>query len=225
MKQFIYIIVLLFALNIQAQDPETGDPKYVIFLGDTIFREVIELEDVIVFDNLRFASHEERVRYYILRRRVLKVYPYAKLAADRLTEMNRVLDSLPKKSQKRKYTRRIQNYIEDEFTEELKKLTRTEGQILVKLIHRQTGETTFSLVKEYRSGWRAFWYNNTARMFNISLKKEYDPVNVQEDYVIEDILQRAFAAKILPKQASALKFDFLSLTNKWKTKTEDEKKL
>ena len=151
--------------------------------------------------------------------------PYAKLAADRLTEMNRVLDSLPKKSQKRKYTRRIQNYIEDEFTEELKKLTRTEGQILVKLIHRQTGETTFSLVKEYRSGWRAFWYNNTARMFNISLKKEYDPVNVQEDYVIEDILQRAFAAKILPKQASALKFDFLSLTNKWKTKTEDEKKL
>lgn len=66
------------------------------------FREVIELEDVIVFDNLRFASHEERVRYYILRRRVLKVYPYAKLAADRLTEMNRVLDSLPKKSQKAK---------------------------------------------------------------------------------------------------------------------------
>ena len=67
----------------------------------------------------------------------------------------------------------VQKYIEEEFSAELKKLTRTEGQILIKLIHRQTGHTTFALIKELKSGWRAFWFNNTARLFDINLKKVF----------------------------------------------------
>ena len=69
------------------------------------------------------------------------MYPYAKLAADRLTTMTNRLNAIEKKRDKRRYTKRIQKYIEEEFSEKLKKLTRTEGQILVKLIHRQTGRT------------------------------------------------------------------------------------
>ena len=98
--------------------------------------------------------------------------------------------------------------MEEEFTAELKKMTRTEGQILVKLIHRQTGKTMFDLVKEYRSGWKAFWYNNTAKLFKLSLKSEYNPENVNEDFLIEDILQRAFIDGLLEKQPSKLDFDY-----------------
>jgi hypothetical protein len=105
----------------------------------------------------------------------------------------------------------------------LKKLTRTEGQILVKLIYRQTGNTAFSLVKELRSGWRAFWYNTTARMFKISIKEEYHPEEVHEDYLIEDILQRAFAANVLQRQNSVLDFDYASLTNKWDNTPKQKK--
>ena len=113
--------------------------------------------------------------------------------------------------------------IEEEFSEELKKLTRTEGQILVKLIYRQTGSTAFDLVKELRSGWRAFWYNTTAKMFDISIKEEYHPEAIHEDYLIEDILQRAFASKRLERQNSVLDYDYASLTNKWAKPAEEKK--
>ena len=87
------------------------------------------------------------------------------------------METLTKKREKKRYAKVIQKYIEDEFSAELKKLTKTEGQILVKLIHRQTGKTAFELIKELRSGWKAFWYNNTASLFDISLKSEFVPIN------------------------------------------------
>lgn len=194
---------------------DTSDMYYYFFDGDSIPKKTIELAPVIVFQPLRFASYKDRVRYSILKRKTKKVYPYSKLAAERLTELNKRLSTIERKSDRRRYTRIIQRYIEDEFTAELKKLTRTEGQILVKLIHRQTGVTTFDLVKELKSGWRAFWYNTTASMFDISLKEEYHPESIQEDYLIEDILQRAFSNGSLEKQPSALDFDYAALTNKW----------
>ena len=194
---------------------DTSEMYYYFFDGDSIPKKTIELAPVIVFQPLRFASYKDRVRYAILRRKTKKVYPYSKLAAERLTELNNRLSTIERKSDRRRYTRIIQRYIEEEFTAELKKLTRTEGQILVKLIHRQTGVTTFDLVKELKSGWRAFWYNTTASMFEISLKEEYNPEIVQEDYLIEDILQRAFANGSLENQPSALDFDYSALINKW----------
>ena len=115
----------------------------------------------------------------------------------------------------KKAENKLQKYIEEEFSEELKKLTRTEGQILVKLIHRQTGKTAFDLIKELRSGWRAFWFNSTAKFFNISLKQEFDPENEKEDYLIEDILQRNFQSGNLEEQEPAIEFDFYELTDKW----------
>ena len=189
---------------------------YIRFERDSILMSSIELEEVYIFGELDFASREDKLRYYILRRKTLKVYPYAKLAAERLVELNDSLKHIKKRRHQRRYTRKVQKYIEGEFSEELKKLTRTEGQILVKLIHRQTGETAFDLVKELRSGWRAFWYNTTASLFKISLKEEFRPETVHEDYLIEDILQRAFAANRLERQKSVLDYDYAQLSNKWK---------
>src|SRR5690606_12533627 len=131
----------------------------------------------------------DRRNYLILRRKTRKVYPYAKLASERLTIMNERLSLLEKNSDKRKYTKIIQNYLEGEFSDTLKNMTRSEGQILVKLIHRQTGYSAFDLIKEFRTGWKAFWSNITANIFDISLKEEYRPFEVKEDYLIEDILQ------------------------------------
>ena len=81
--------------------------------------------------------------------------------------------------------------MEGEFSEELKKLTRKEGQILVKLIHRETGITPHALVKTYRNGLRATVYQFTAKLFDIDLKTEFNPSEVQEDIWIEDILFRS----------------------------------
>ncbi|TXE11828.1 DUF4294 domain-containing protein [Seonamhaeicola algicola] len=215
------VFLLFFPIIIAAQTTEvvsdtTDTVEYLIIEGDSVPRTSIGLEEVKLLHKLKFDSREARIRYLILRRKTLKVYPYAKLAAVRLDSMNKRLEGLKRKREKKRYTKRIQKYIEGEFSDELKKMSRTEGQILVKLIHRQTGETAFNLVKELRSGWRAFWYNTTASMFNISLKKEFDPINVEEDYLIEDILQRNFQNGRLEAQKSAVEFDFYELTNKWK---------
>lgn len=199
---------------IQTQN-DSVDTFYYIIEGDTIPKEYIDLEEVILLNKLEFNSKEDRRRYLILRRKTRKVYPYAKLAAERLTTMTERMKTLERKRDKKRYTKRVQKYIEEEFSEKLKKLTRTEGQILVKLIHRQTGRTAFALVKELRTGWRAFWYNTTASMFDISLKEEYLPFENKEDYLIEDVLERSFQSNILERQKPAFEIDFLDLTAHW----------
>lgn len=225
LKKFILLHFIFSGMLAMAQQPELDSleqdslQKHLLIIeGDSVAHDAIGLDEVVLLSRLKFDSKEERLRYLILRRKVRKVYPYAKLAAERMTELNKRLNRLESNRQRKKYTKIIQRYIEDEFSEELKKLTRTEGQILVKLMHRQTGITTFDLVKDYRSGWNAFWYNTTASMFDISLKEEYDPVNVHEDYLIEDILQRSFRANVLEPQPTVLDFEYIELTNKWKKK-------
>ena len=226
MKNFaIYLFLLLpIFLFAQIKDEEEDDTEfeYMIIEGDSVAQKVVNLNPIYILANMKFASKEDRIRYLILRRKTLKVYPYAKLAAERLDSLNVRLESMKKKSDRNKYTKMIQKYIEGEFSDELKKLTRTEGQILVKLIHRQTGKTTFGLVKELRSGWRAFWYNTTASMFDISLKKPFDPKNVYEDYLIEDILQRSFRSGLLVRQKAAEEYNFMDLTDIWLNKQKNK---
>lgn len=223
---YIFVLCNIFLLKGQQTDSVSVDStkyvQYYIIEGDTIPRDAIDLEEVIIFRKLRFDNKLERRRYLILRRKTRKVYPYAKMASERLIELNERLKQIDSKSKKRRYIKMLQRYMEDEFTAELKKMTRTEGQILVKLIHRQTGQTMFDLIKEYRSGWRAFWYNSTASLFNISLKEEYNPINVEEDYWIEDILQRSFQANILEEQETALDFSYYDLTYKWSHSIPEE---
>ena len=218
MKYLSYILVvfpLLIFAQVNEVEQDSTEYEYIIIEGDSIPITAINLDEVRLLHKLKFDSREDRKRYLILRRKTIKVYPYAKLAAERLNTLNVRLDKMKRKRDKKRYAKRIQKYIEGEFSEKLKKLTRTEGQILIKLIHRQTGKTTFELIKELRNGWRAFWFNNTARLFDISLKRKFDPLNEKEDYLIEDVLQRNFQSGRLERQKSALDIDFYDLTEKW----------
>jgi hypothetical protein len=206
---------LLSAQDQNEKISDTIDKEYFLIKGDSIYDGAIGLDDVVMLKKIKFSNKKDRIKYLILRRKVRKVYPYAKMASDRLTDLQDSLINIVSKRKQKKYTKQIQKYIEEEFSEKLKKFTRTEGQILIKLIHRQTGETAFELIKDLRSGWRAFWYNSTASMFNISLKEMYDPENSHEDYYIEDILMRSFNDGILKRQKHALKFDYFELSDKW----------
>ena len=217
-KELLFLALCLTSFFSIAQEEEVLDSiteKYIRIAGDTILQSSIPLEEVYIFGKLEFSNYEDKRRYYILKRKTIKVYPYAKMATEHLVELKDSLVKIKSKRKRRRYTRKIQKNIEAEFSAELKKLTRTEGQILIKLIYRQTGKTAFGLVKELRSGWRAFWYSATAKMFDIVLKEEYNPESVYEDYLIEDILQRAFANDRLKQQRSVLDYDYASLSNKW----------
>jgi hypothetical protein len=151
---------------------------------------------------------------------VYKVYPYARIGAERLLVLNKNMNALKTNKEKRKYFKIVEDYMENEFEGQLKKLSRKQGQILVKLIYRQTGISTFDLIKDYRSGWKAFWSNATARMFDISLKTQYAPYDVNEDYLIETILVRAFDHGRLVKQEAAHPIDYDKLSDFWEEKAK-----
>ena len=188
MKKYALIFVFcLFSNFLKSQ--ENADTYYKIE-GDSIFSSHINLNEVTVYRPIKLETNEDLVMYYTLKRKALKVYPYAIMASERLTKLNSRLIKIKSKRKKKKYTRMLEKFLQDELTAELKRLTRTEGQILVKLIHRETGITAYELVKELRNGFRAFTYNSIAKIFDISLKREYDPQNIKEDIFIEDILRR-----------------------------------
>ena len=208
----LLISTVLFSQVEKDKDSILLTERYIIFEGDTL---LIELNEVLLLKKLKFKTNYDRRYYYWFRKKTLKAYPYAKLAADRLNVLTERLEHIKSKRRKRQYTKRIQKYLEEELTDQLTKLTRTEGRILIKLVHRQTGDTSFNLIKNLRSGWKAFWYNTTASLFKLSLKDKYDPVNNKEDYLIEDILQRAFVDGILEEQPSKLDFNYLELSKKW----------
>ncbi|RZJ33285.1 MAG: DUF4294 domain-containing protein [Flavobacterium sp.] len=190
---------------------------------DTIPDPILLEEVVISKDKL---DEESKKQFLLLQNRVYKVYPYAKIAAERLTALDHNMAKLKTDRERKKYFKIVEKYIEDEFTDRLKKLSHKQGQILVKLIYRQTGATTFDLVKEYKSGWKAFWASNTARVFDINLKEKYVPYEVNEDYLIETILVRAFDSGRLTRQAAANPVDYDKLNEYWiaRVAAQDKKK-
>ena len=185
----------------------------IIIRGDSA---VISLDEVVVLDKIKFKTTKEKRYYYWYWKKVHKAYPYAKLAADRLVQLNDQLKEIKSRRKRRRHIKKMQKYMEGEFTEQLKKMTRTEGRILIKLLHRQTGLTAFELIKEYRSGWKAFWYNTTANMFKLSLKNEYHPEAEAIDFLIEDILQRSFINGSLEEQQPRLDIDYYEISKKFK---------
>lgn len=200
---------------------QTKKDTLVMTAQDSSMIYSMELREIIVSpDGVTTFNDEERKAKLILKRRIFRVYPYAKLTADKLTNMNATMAKLKTDKEKKKYFKIVENYLQEEFEPRLKKLSRKDGQILVKLIHRQTGITTFDLIKEYKSGWKAFWANSAARMFNINLKTEYKPYDVMEDYHIEGMLDSAFELNQLIKQDAKIPIDFTSLNNYWSKKTK-----
>jgi hypothetical protein len=163
--------------------------------GDSIPTRSIGLEEITVFPPLVFKSYKEKVNYYTVKRKTLKVYPYAILASERLDKLKDRLIVIDGRANKKRYTRLVEKYIEKELSAQLKKLTRTEGQILIKLIYKETGLTVYDLVKDLRNGFKAFSYNSLAKLFDISIKTDYNPEKIKEDAIIEDVLKRAYGDK------------------------------
>ena len=225
MRKFVYILFLVIPLILLGQERElsidttknkSNFEELPITDDGFNFPTNIVLDDVIVLPKLKFTDQKELKEYLILRRKTRKVWPYASQAATKLDSLQARLERMNDKRQQKKYTKLVKSYLEDEFKDELKKLTKTEGQILMKLLHRQTGQTSFEIVKDLRSGWNAFWYNTTASFFDISMKEPFNPWEVKEDFYIEDILRRGAQQSILELSPPAFPIDYFELTDVWK---------
>lgn len=118
---------------------------------------------------------------------VRKVYPYAKLASDKLHEYDTLLATVNSDAERRRMMKQAEQEITDQYTEELSHLNFSQGAILIRLIDRETGNTSYQLVQELRGKVRAFFYQGFARLWGYNLKTEYDPKTNPEDEQIEVI--------------------------------------
>ena len=224
MKLYFFFFGLFFFHLVfsQEQTDDLINKEYIKITGDTIVKGPIELGEVILLPKRPYKNSDQIRKYLILKRKTLKVYPYAVMASDRLNSLNLELSEIKRKRKKKRYTKKVQKFLEKEFTEELSKLTQTEGQILIKLIHRQTGSTTYKLVKSLRNGIKAFLYNTTAKFFNMNLKEEFTPKSDLSDFYIEDIIQRSVRDNIIQYREPTFKYDLFELKNIWDLKTIDK---
>lgn len=216
----LFLLLIAFTSQAQVTPKENQEMGYILTEQDSILSDTIQLPEIIISKGEKMSA-EEMKQFQILQNRVYKVYPYARLAADRLTALNNGMARLKTNREKKKYFKIVEDYLNNEFEDRLKKLSRKQGQILVKLVHRQTGKTTYELIKNLKSGFKAFVSNTTANLFDISLKTEYKPYEVNEDYLIETILVRAFESGRLLNQTPANPVNYNNLMEHWETKAKE----
>lgn len=158
--------------------------RAVVIGGDTLW--VADLDEVYIFPTKKFKNRRERRRYTRLIYNIKKAYPWAKLAGDKLAEVEVHLVSLETEKEQKDYMKLVEKELLKDYKKDLKKLTITQGRILIKLVDRETGDTSYELVKELRGKISAVLWQALARLFGSNLKSEYDPEG--EDRLIEEIV-------------------------------------
>jgi hypothetical protein len=195
MKFFISIILIFsFYLGfgqIVGKTVEGYVVEMILYEGDTIPR--IELDAVLIMPKKVYNNERDKRKFLRLVRKIKKVLPYAKLANNTLYQVQLKLDSIEDKSQQKKYIKLVDKALKERYGEELKRLTISEGRILIKLIDRETGDTSYELIEELRGSFSAFMWQSLARLFGENLKQDYDAEG--EDKLIEEIILRIEAGQ------------------------------
>ena len=153
--------------------------------GDTLY--IVNLPELDIDLMSRYYEITETRQGRRLVNNVRKVYPYAKLAGDKLQEYDTILANVDSDSERRRLMKQAEEEITDRYSDELEHLTFSQGAILIRLIDRETGNTSYKLVQDLRGKVRAFFYQGFARLWGYNLKTEFDPKNDPEDEQIEVI--------------------------------------
>lgn len=183
----LYIFLLLLSVPIftLAQKYEPLVVRAKIIDGDTLV--VVGLNEVEVYSLVVPKTKRQRRRFTKLVRNVKKVYPWARLAGIQLKNYEDQLTAANNDRERRKIMKLAEKEINNQYGEDLKKLTFSQGKILIKLIDRETGNSSYSLVQELRGNFTAFFYQTFARIWGYDLKVEYDPEG--KDKQIETIVK------------------------------------
>lgn len=176
LKAFAFGVLMLLAMTVNGQ--------ITIVNGDTI-TDVERMDPIILSNTLDEQAIND---YKILKRRVIKTMPFAKMAAYKMKAMEDQLATIGNKRDRKKFIKKCENSLKTMYTQQLKNLTIGEGQVLMKLLHRETGKTSWEILKNYRGTAEAFFWQAFGSFWGHDLKQEFDPVL---DYQIEHIIKIA----------------------------------
>ncbi len=186
MKRNLFIL-FFFALLIEpsiSQETKGIIALAVITETDTLI--IQNLPEYSVTAKMTWKMRSEFKSYSKLVYNVKKVYPYAKLAGIKLNEYETLLINASTDQERKKLMKQAEDELRDEFEDDIKKLTYKQGIILIKLVDRETGDSSYELIQELRGKFTAFFWQTFARIFGYNLKEEYDPTGADKE--IEDIV-------------------------------------
>ena len=185
---FIFITAIVF--DMFSQEPvkvkEGYRLPYIIEGVDTI--PVVNLQVVSISDSASPEYLKNLQAYYRLRFNVIKVYPYARLAAVKLNEMNGKMEKMASKRDKKRYRKDVEELVRKDFEDQIKKMSINQGNVLIKLLDRETGHTSYELIKDLKGSLNAFFAQGVAKLFGHDLKNEYDPEGA--DKAIENVVKQ-----------------------------------
>lgn len=161
--------------------------------GDTIL--ISGLKPVEILSLRTFAKPKEQKKYDKLVLNIKRVYPYAHKAGVLMAEKEKETLGMSKKERK-EYMKNVEDELDAKYGNEIKRLSKEQGRILLKLIDRQTGESSYDLVEGFRGEFRAWFYNGMAKMFGYNLKTKFDPKNNIEDKYIDEVVKMIEAGTI-----------------------------
>ncbi|GAB4402394.1 MAG: DUF4294 domain-containing protein [Bacteroidales bacterium] len=193
-KILIFNFLFFYTLEVVlAQGDSTSTPKpqgYLVYTkvinGDTL--PIIYLREITIFPPRVFKSKREAARYTKLVRKIKKVLPYAKLAKLKIMLIEIEMKKIPTEEGRKEFLKMAEKKLRADFEDEIKNMTMSEGRILIKLIDRETGKTSYELIKQLKGSFNAFLYQQVARLFGENLKDEYDAKG--EDKYIEEIVTK-----------------------------------
>ncbi|WP_430812083.1 MULTISPECIES: DUF4294 domain-containing protein [unclassified Carboxylicivirga] len=185
----ILIVCFCLAFIKQSTAQEVADSihlliKHRIINNDTIPH--VNLNEVAVIPSYRFKNKRHKKRYGRMVRNIKKVLPYARSASHKVREINTHLNTLHSEKEKKAYLKEAEKSLFNEFEQPLRKLTFSQGRLLIKLINRETGDTTYELIKHFKGGFSAFFWQGIARLFGANLKAVYQ--KDEDDKMIEHII-------------------------------------
>ncbi len=189
MKVVITIIILFSSfISLKAQDTLAVKGDNVLYGlvvdGDTIL--VTSLEEVYILPQRKFKSNREMRKYRRLVRNVKKVYPYSQIAKEVFAEVEADLENIHSERERKKYMNEVEADLKDEFEGKLKKLTISQGRILIKMIDRELDQTSYDLIKDLKGNFSAFFWQTFARVFGNNLKSTFDADG--EDQLLNEII-------------------------------------
>lgn len=170
-----------YATNI---NPDSKTPVSTIYLMPNVFPAVVLegdtiacmwLNDFIKYQPVKFRNTKEQVAYSKLIRDVKKTLPYAKDIARIITETYEYMETLPDDKSRQRHLNQMEKYLKEKYTPEMKKLTRSQGQLLMKLVDRETNSSSYHIIDAFMGTAKAFSYNLFASIFGNSLKVRYSP--------------------------------------------------
>jgi hypothetical protein len=170
-----------------------GEIKYYAYTEDSTLVKYLPQFEVLTLRT--FLKKKDQRKYDRLVRHVKKVYPFAKLAGERMKAYAMVMESMTKKERKN-LVRSFEEEIKNTHGQDLRKLTPSQGRILLKLIDRETGNTPYELIEDLRGSFAAIFWQITASFFDFDLKEGFDPKSREEDLYIDEICRMIDAGQL-----------------------------